>query len=344
MYIQQSRSLRLGVSTQTQLQHRRFAANEVNMATALDYAQFHQVFRPDVGSPYDQHLIREVEANRKSMNGLLFIDRVLKAMGITKAKVYPPRGENGLHALHQQICAAKMSTHHKLSVLYYLLLDHDDAHPERAQGAYTFAFQAGVPTKYQLFMQGLWYMDRRQFPLALEHLAHPSLLPEFSDDIITTLVHQAENNDYSLALAYYYAVQPVIKASETLELLFGAIARTNVIEAFNFTRAQSEPARQQLFEQLIASVLGGAASQDITTRSSELVGLHFDSSEESWFHDYLTTGEGRKLKKAKDTVMMRLLVTGQYRSGLGEKQMAGQWGVVLQGFKQGMGGRAAYQA
>lgn len=51
-----------------------------------DYTQFHQVFRPDLGSPYDQEFVREIDVHRKSLNGVLFIDRVLRAVGITKCK------------------------------------------------------------------------------------------------------------------------------------------------------------------------------------------------------------------------------------------------------------------
>lgn len=83
------------------------------------------------------------------------------------AKAYPPRGENGLHSLHQQICAVKMAIHHKLSVLYYLLLDHDDGLSPRSQIAENFARQTGVPKKYQIFMKGLWYMDRVQFNVSV---------------------------------------------------------------------------------------------------------------------------------------------------------------------------------
>jgi len=56
------------------------------MAVSLDYSQFHQVFPPKAESPYSQPLIKEIEGKRKSLGGILFIDRVLKALGITKGK------------------------------------------------------------------------------------------------------------------------------------------------------------------------------------------------------------------------------------------------------------------
>jgi len=79
------------------------------------------------------------------------------------AKSYPPRTENALHGLHQQICAAKTGPHQKLSVLYYLLLDYDEGLSPRSQLAESFARQAGLPKSYQILIKGLWYMDRLQF-------------------------------------------------------------------------------------------------------------------------------------------------------------------------------------
>lgn len=174
---------------------------------------------------------------------------------------------------------------------------------------------------------------------ALESLSHPSLLPEFADDIIMVLIRHAENNDYSLPLAYYHTVQPILKTSAALESLFGALARTSVTEAFYFSRTQPEVARQQLFQQLISAVLDGRGSQDVATRATELVSLPLDGAEEQWFNEYLTTGDGRKLRKAKDTVIMRKVVTGKHNESASVKNLGGQWGLVLDGFKSGMGNR-----
>lgn len=52
-----------------------------------DYTHAHKVFRPEWGSPYsNQDFVHEIEVFRKSFNGVLFVDRVLKALGITKCK------------------------------------------------------------------------------------------------------------------------------------------------------------------------------------------------------------------------------------------------------------------
>lgn len=177
--------------------------------------------------------------------------------------------------------------------------------------------------------------------LALEDLAHPSLSQEFSDDIIITLVQNAEKDDYSHALAYYHTVKPVLDDPSALEHLFEAMARTSLIEAFYFARTHPEQTRKILFEQLMASVLEARGSVDTATRATELVSLPLDSAEEQWFQEFLTNGEGRKLRKAKDTVLMRRVVTGRHADSVGDKNLGGQWSVVLGGFKSGMGGRVA---
>lgn len=51
-----------------------------------DSNHFHQVFKPEWGSPYTQDFLREIDVYRKSLNGVLFIDRVLRSVGVTKGK------------------------------------------------------------------------------------------------------------------------------------------------------------------------------------------------------------------------------------------------------------------
>lgn len=129
-----------------------------------DYTHYREVFKPEWACPYtDASFTKEIDVYRKSLNGVLFIDRVLKTMGVTKPKSYPPKGDNGLYTLHQQVCDSRHAAHHKLSVLYYILLDFDSLHGRRGLFASTFASRFGVPNKYRLFMKGLWHMDRQQF-------------------------------------------------------------------------------------------------------------------------------------------------------------------------------------
>ena len=55
-----------------------------------------------------------------------------------------------------------MTMHHRLSIFYYVLLDFDAAHgkPDLSEA---FVSASGVPYKYQIFMKGLWLLDRHQF-------------------------------------------------------------------------------------------------------------------------------------------------------------------------------------
>lgn len=62
-----------------------------------------------------------------------------------------------------------MSMHHKFSLLYYILLDFDDASKEVFVSE-SFASLSGMPANYQLFMKGLWHMDREEYSVRLrEH-------------------------------------------------------------------------------------------------------------------------------------------------------------------------------
>ncbi|GAB1317585.1 hypothetical protein MFIFM68171_07795 [Madurella fahalii] len=295
----------------------------------LDFSQFSAAFPTDGPKPYDQNGVREIETFRKSFDGVLFIDRVLKALGIGVGKAYPPRGDNGLRTLHQQICESRVSPHAKLSVFYYFLLDYDEIRGARSQLAEALAEESGLPQNYQILMRGLWHMDRKEFKFALEHLAHPSLPSEFADDIITVLVRHAKEDDYSLPLAYYHTAQPVLQTSEALELLFGALARTSVTGAFHFSRTYPDHARQQLFEKLVASVLEHPDA--VGVRGKELVSLPLTGTEEKWFQEYLAVGEGRKSKNAKPVAQMRQVVTGRQRGPIDDGGLGGQGAAVRAG-------------
>lgn len=55
-----------------------------------------------------------------------------------------------------------MAAHHKLSLIFYLFLDYDLANPEPLPSE-VFAEKSGMPRNYQIFMKGLWHMDREEF-------------------------------------------------------------------------------------------------------------------------------------------------------------------------------------
>ncbi|KAI3325579.1 nuclear pore complex assembly-domain-containing protein [Xylariaceae sp. AK1471] len=303
----------------------------------MDYTQFDRVFGPMNTFPYNRTLVQRIEASRQSLEGSLFIDRVLKALNLAHvASNYPPKNENALRQLHQHICDTNNTLHHKLSILYYLLLDLDGRANDGDSRADSFASFAGIPDRYQIFMKGLWLMDAQDFELALEHLTHPSLISDFADDIITVLVRHAKNGDYTLPLAYYHTVQPSIQSSAAFQLLFDAIARSSVIEAFEFSRSHADYMRRQLFQRLVLVVLESGRNEETAERAFELTSLPFDADEERWFKECLESGEGKRLKAAKDTLLMRRIATGR-TAAAGEK---GTWATVFEGVKTGSGGRA----
>ncbi|KAI1378121.1 nuclear pore complex assembly-domain-containing protein [Hypoxylon crocopeplum] len=303
----------------------------------LDPSQFELIFGSLDPFPYTRAFIQNLEASRRSLEGSLFIDRVLKALNLSKATShYPPKNEAALRQLYEHIGESKSATiHHKLSVVYYLLLDIDDRNGGNLSE--TFAQRFSMPARYKIFMKGLWHMDAKQFHLALEYLTHPSLQPDFVDDIITVLVRHARGGDYSLPLAYYHTVQPLVQSSSTLELLFDALARSSIVDAFQFSRSHAEHMRRQLFHRLVLSVLDSTGKDESADKALALTSLPFDAQEEQWFKEYLGSGESKRLGVAKDTLLMRRIATGQVGYG-GE---TGAWAVVLEGFKTGSGGRAS---
>ncbi|KAK4192230.1 protein ELYS [Podospora australis] len=293
----------------------------------MDISHFTAVFPTDGPMPYDDASVRQIATYRKSFDGVLFIDRVLRALGISEGKQpYPPRSENALRTLHQQIVSSPSAATQsaKLSVLFYILLDYDDVRGSRlSQLAESMAEEFGLPRSYQILMRGLWHMDRAEYKFALEHLCDPSLPSEFADDIVTVLVRHASKvskstggeDDFSLALAYYHTTQPVLKTSEALELLFGALARTSVAEGLYFSRRYPEATRELLFEKLVASVL--EHPQAVGLRGKELVSLPLLREEEKWFQEYITGKEGKRSKNARVVAQMREIVTGRIREPLG---------------------------
>lgn len=129
----------------------------------FDYRDFQQVFPAGAQLPYDRELQANIADSRKTFDGLLFIDRVMKALGLAKGKLFPPTSDEALRKLHQQICDSSMSLHHKFSLLYYVLLDFGDDFSARAQASDEFATASGMPKNYQILMKGLWLLDQQDF-------------------------------------------------------------------------------------------------------------------------------------------------------------------------------------
>jgi hypothetical protein len=171
------------------------------------------------------------------------------------------------------------------------------------------------------------------------------VVPTFQDEIVDILVRQSKDNDMSLVLAYYHTSQPTLTSSTALESLFSAIARTSITEAFYFSRGQPENARRHMFEMLIALVLNNSSKDTIADHGVELVNLPLTREEEVWFNEYLLHGEGRVINRAKDTLMMRNIGTGNFTQslsldGLNSGPIGGlDWATLSAAVQDGLGPR-----
>jgi hypothetical protein len=85
---------------------------------------------------------------------------------VTATKLYPPKTNGDLKILHKAIVESSGADLHKISILYYILLDFDAPTGGRNHSL-AFEQKAFLPQKYQIYMKGLWYMDQLQFEVSL---------------------------------------------------------------------------------------------------------------------------------------------------------------------------------
>lgn len=101
-----------------------------------------------------------------------------------------------------------------------------------------------------------------------------------------------------------------------------------------------------MLEMLISIVLNNSPSETVADRSVELINLPLTAEEEGWFEEYLLRGDGRGLKKSRDTVLMRKIGMGDFKDaikikGQNGKQVKGiDWGSLMAGIEKGLGSRA----
>jgi hypothetical protein len=75
------------------------------------------------------------------------------------------------------------------------------------------------------------------------------------------------------------------------------------------------------------------------------VNLPFNNEEEAWLEEYLLVGDGRVLKKGKDTLMMRKIGTGNFTEslslkGIHNRPIAGlDWSTLSGAVEDGLGTR-----
>lgn len=134
-------------------------------------------------------------------------------------------------------------------------------------------------------------------------------------------------------------MQPILKTSAALELLFDAMARTSIPEALFYSRTHPPHTRELLFRQLVGVVLASENEEEFSDRASELAFLPLEPVEEQWFEEYLTTGNGQSHKKAKDTLLIRKIACDRF-SEVAKIRHGGHWSGVLEGIKGGIGGHS----
>lgn len=151
-----------------------------------DFNQFEVVFGSKSDVAYNQQTIDDIVRHRRALENVLFVDRLLKALGIEKgeyhtcnllqftdlsltfdikaSKLYPPRSPLDLRNLHGRIVSSESPDHHKQSILYYILKELPYSSRHAADG---FAKTSYLPEKYKIFIDGIWYMDRLKFEVGL---------------------------------------------------------------------------------------------------------------------------------------------------------------------------------
>ncbi|MCJ1404084.1 hypothetical protein MMC11_007309 [Xylographa trunciseda] len=301
--------------------------------------EFDAIFGSEPDLAYHEQTIHDIQKYRRLLENELFFDRLLKAVGIDQAsKLYPPRSNNDLRILFDQITSSTSPDHQKQSLVYYILRDL----PPKKKSAEAFAESSYLPEKYQTFIDGIWFLDRLKLERALDYLTSPSLIPTFPDDILYTLCRHAPQNDSSLPLSYYHSVSPPLASMKVLSAFFERSCKASLTEAFYFARQSGQPKHRQLFEQLITFVHANSAGDVRASRALELIHLPLDEDEEQWFEEFLNEGKGSTLYGAKDTLMMRKIAKGQVRDAVylgsklsGRKIDGMNWTTLQEGLQKG---------
>ena len=114
-------------------------------------------------------------------------------------------------------------------------------------------------------------------------------------------------------------------------------------------RRQPPSEQRHLLELLVDAALDLPAGEERKRKGLELLDLPFNQQEEGWFEEYLTNGKGRKLDRAGDAVLTRLLGLGNYDSMLDTvdnvnasklKVDGVKWENIVQGINRGVGDRS----
>lgn len=127
---------------------------------------------------YDSKLSRQIIEHRRTLENVLFIDRLLNALGTDQSKLevhsshdgysilsalYPPQSAEDFKSLLDQITQSISPDHHKLSVIYYVIKDLSQRKPDAAE---YFIQRSYIPKNYRIFIDGIWHLDRLQFDVS----------------------------------------------------------------------------------------------------------------------------------------------------------------------------------
>lgn len=95
-----------------------------------------------------------------------------------------------------------MSTHHKFSLFYYILLDFDYVAGGESLSE-NFVEISGMPQKYKIFMKGLWHMDRQEFSVCSQQILFEPFKANQSMRTESTRVHLSSFADSRLCRRHH---------------------------------------------------------------------------------------------------------------------------------------------
>lgn len=174
-------------------------------------------------------------------------------------------------------------------------------------------------------------------------MTEPTLISTYPEEILLSLCRHAPQNDYSLPLAYYHTVLPEITSEEVLEALFLALCQSSITEAFFFSRKQNEATHHKLLQKLTQFVHTDSNDELKAIRGVTFISLPLNETEDNWVTEYLKDGQGKKLPRAKDTLIMRGLTKGDLRvleddaEKKGAEKINGvNWALLKEGLRRGL--------
>jgi hypothetical protein len=343
----------------------------------LDVEDFSAVFR---GLNYSPGLVSEIQEYRTALGGRTYFERLLELLKIKGGtslspqrpqktshltnpplgrKLYPPQTPQQLSDLHTLILSAPTSLHNKHCLLFYLLKDLSPSYHDRPELSASFAKNVHLDSRFWTFIEGIWALDHAQYSVAVSHLTHPSIIPTFPDEILSTLLRAQnalgspsprKNGIEMLPLAYFDCVNPPLEDKNVRREWARYLALRNVGEMYTWLHSRPAHEQEDLLEILVQNCLENNSStpsqhNDASSRAEEFVQLPLSQKEDEWLEYFLTKGKGRTLQNALDTVLLRRIARGRLAGMAGEMGVRGMrvegvnWEILREGVKKGLGPR-----